>query len=214
VGEGGGGEQIMSMAISPPLAIQARDDERALALLAAGDERAAVNLYREHGRELYRFIARRVNGPTEDIEEILQDTMLAAVANAGSFRRECTIRTWLCSIAMKQILQRSRTALRKKRIPASQTCSLDESMLEWLQVSAGACPDRSADFANDLAVKEGVRQVMAALEDSYREVLLLRYVEDFSIREIARVCGKSERAVEGLLRRARLRAREIGAQYL
>ncbi|HET6383744.1 MAG TPA: RNA polymerase sigma factor [Armatimonadota bacterium] len=202
------------MTLTSPLALERRDDAGLLTSVANGDSRAIVNLYHEHARDLFRFIARRMDGPVEDVEEILQDTMLAAVSAAGKFRGDCSVRTWLCGIARNQIMQRRRTDLRKKRIPSSCTVSADENTIDYLQQSSVDGYLLPMDLAESLAMKETVRQIMDQLEPDYREALMLRYVDEFSIREIARICNKSERAVEGLLRRARLRAKEIGAQYL
>ncbi|MDQ2731680.1 MAG: sigma-70 family RNA polymerase sigma factor [Armatimonadota bacterium] len=200
------------MAMTSRVAAQVRADETSLSPVAGGDSRAVTAFYRQHALDVYRFIARRVEGPVEDIEELLQDTMIAAVRSAGRFRGECSVRTWLCSIARNQIMQRQRTDLRKKRIPASRSVALEEADQECLQhVSVVEGPE---DIGETLAAKEMVRQILEQLDPASREVLLLRYVDEFSVRDIAQIWNKSERSVEGLLRRARLRAREIGVQYL
>ncbi|MCA1594845.1 MAG: RNA polymerase sigma factor, partial [Chloroflexi bacterium] len=125
----------MSMAATSPLALAYREDDAVIALVAAGDQHGVLSLYRQHAADVYRFIARRVDGSPEDAEELLQDTMLAAVASATRFRGECSVRTWLCSIARRQILQRRRTDLRKKRVPAACRVSLDEGTMDWIQAA-------------------------------------------------------------------------------
>ena len=189
------------------------DDSSVLALVGSGDQRAVVSLYRQHAADVYRFIARRVDGSPEDAEEILQDTMIAAVASASRFRGECSVRTWLCSIARRQILQRRRTDTRKKRIPASCTLSLDESTIDWLHAASVEEQTLPPDAVESLSMRETVRRIMEELDDSGRDLLMMRYVDEFSVREIAQLYGKSERAIEGLLRRARQRAQEIGARF-
>jgi len=206
------GAKAVELTLTNPVALQS-GDEHLIGRVAAGDSRAVVCLYREHAREIYRFIARRVESPVEDIEEILQDTMLAAVVGASSFRRQCSLRTWLCGIARNQILQRRRTDLRKKRIPASRTVFVDEATLDAIQAARCEGCSSDGDLAEQLFTREMVFQILSKLEEGYREVLLLRYVEEFSIRDIAQLWNRSERAVEGVLRRARQRAKQIGAEY-
>lgn len=206
----------MSVVISPnvTVALLVVDDPDILPAVAAGDSRAIVRLYRQHAAALYSFIARRVQGPAEDVEEILQDTMLAAVRGAAHFRGDCGARTWLCSIARNQILQRQRSELRKKRVPASCTVHLDEEAMDALRSASDGSGSLTEDLLESLAARELVSAVLRELDSAYREVLLLRYVDDFSVKEIARIWNKSERSVEGLIRRALERSREIGKRYL
>lgn len=203
----------MGMAMTSPVAVPVRADDFPLSLVAAGEGRAVAAFYRQHASDVYRFIARRVEGPVEDIEELLQDTMIAAVRSAHRFRGECSVRTWLCSIARNQIMQRQRTDLRKKRIPSSLSVAMDEADMDSAHQQSVGC-ECSSDLGETLARQEMVRQILERLDPASREALLLRYVDEFSVRDIAQIWNKSERSVEGLLRRARQRAREIGVQYL
>ena len=71
------------------------------------------------------------------------------------------------------------------------------------------------DMAAGVAERLGTRQMMArlatVLSDAEREVLILRCLGELSIREVARVIGRSERAAETLLHRAKQKARkELG----
>ena len=54
---------------------------------------------------------------------------------------------------------------------------------------------------DQLAIRELVEQILLTLPEAEREALLLRYVEDLSVREIGRIMGRTEKAVESLLRR-------------
>ena len=182
--------------------------------LASGESRAVAAFYRDHAAEVYRFIARMVNARAEDIEEILQDTMVAAVQAAGRFRGECSVRTWLCGIARHQVFQRQRTDSRMKRIPGAITCSLDAPVSQDSRTMIGETLAVPGDQAAQAEMREALLCILERLDDQQREALVLHYAEGFSVRDIARIWSKSERSVEGVLRRARDRAREIGAEYL
>ena len=58
-----------------------------------------------------------------------------------------------------------------------------------------------------------LRKILDALPADWREVLLLKYVEELSLREIATSLGRSEKAVNSLLQRARAEARKRGETY-
>jgi RNA polymerase sigma-70 factor (ECF subfamily) len=186
-----------------------------MAMVARGDSRAVSEFYRSHASFLYRFITRHaLDACPEDLEELLQDTMLSAVTAAARFRGDCNVRTWLCGIALRQIQQRRRTEARHKRIPAGQTIPLDENVLDGLKMASVEGQVVPADIAESLAMQETVRQILAGMGETNRTVLLMRYVDGLTISEIAAALNRTERSVEGLLRRARQQAREIGEQYL
>jgi len=68
--------------------------------------------------------------------------------------------------------------------------------------------EMDAGVAQRLDAQRQVAALATALSGLEMEVLQLHFVEEFSLREIGRVVGRSERAVDSLLRRAKQKARE------
>jgi RNA polymerase sigma-70 factor, ECF subfamily len=173
-----------------------------LARVAQGDQEAVARLYDDYADAVFRFIYRRVDGCYEDAEELTQDTFLLAVSYAGTYDGSCAQLTWLCCLAKRCIADFCRRRGRQKRIPASAVVSLDCHGGEWN--SAGAAdPDMVPER---LETERLLDEAMARLKPDERDVLLLRYVEQFALGEIAVVLGRSVKGVESLLARARKKA--------
>jgi len=84
---------------------------------------------------------------------------------------------------------------RKKEV---LTVEIDENIKEKLK-------DQNKDILAEINAKQEVEEMMkslAKLKDEYREVIILRYIEEFSITEIAEITGKSGGSVRVLLHRA------------
>jgi RNA polymerase sigma-70 factor, ECF subfamily len=175
--------------------------------MARGDEVAAQGLIKAHGDALFRFVLRRTAGNIEDTEEIVQDAFVAAVRMGESYDGSCSVFTWLCSLARLKIGDRHKTQSRQKRAAEMPPLSLDDETLGTLR----RVHDRSASL-NDIVDQVDRVQMVQALLDSMspeqREAVTLRYVEQFSVGEIATIMARSEKAVERLLERAKERPRQ------
>ena len=180
--------------------------------MAHGDEPAVAEFYSAHVDAVFRFVIRRVDGRYEDAEEITQDVFVSALQLAPTYDASCSVTTWLCGIARVRLADFFDYHGRQKRIPREQLVSLDDEGVRPL-------PDATTDSSEEAAVSrlEAARltQVIAcALSDEEREALMLRFVDGFSIREIAVLLQRTEKAVEHLLTRARQKAARAVASQL
>lgn len=159
---------------------------------------------RRHGRWLRRVILTRV-GESQAVEEVMQEVSLAAVAGAAPARLDgAQIGAWLYRVAVRQtLLYRRRSGRRRKLVDAFAQrggAATDNAQavepLRWLL---------SAERA-DL-----VRQAMGRLPRRDADVLVLKYAEQWSYRQVAEHLGTTESAVEARLHRARAKLRaELG----
>jgi len=184
----------------------AEDTERMLiSAVACGDAAAVDELYRLHSEQVMRFIFRRVQEHLEDAEEITLDTFVSAINLAGGYDGRSSAFTWLCSIAKLRIIDFYRKRDRIKRIPEEVTEELDS-------LRAG-----TASFGQALEHVEArfvVDTMLHGLGEDEREAILLRYAEQLSVREIAALLKRSEKGVEGLLTRAKSKAKAAMADWL
>lgn len=107
----------------------------------------------------------------------MQNTMLKAFDNIGSFAGGCSVKTWLCSIARNAYFDH----LKKhdnKNIP------LDEGL-----DSIGGDPEKKA--MSRLSAVE-ILKLVHALEEPFREIFTLRFYGELKFSEIGEVFGKSE----------------------
>lgn len=136
-----------------------------------------------------------------DAEDVAQEAFLKAYRGLGSFRAEAKFSTWLMSI----VLNEARNRLRRKN--AVQIESLDEPPGAETRLSPALLRDWReipSETLERMEVRSMLRDAVAALSPIYREVLLLRDVEEMSVGESAQALGISQAAVKVRLHRARL----------
>jgi len=173
-----------SAAASPP----AGDDERVLIEAAQRDPLRFDALYERHFDRVYAFIARRATGRA-DAEDLTAEVFQRALANVGHFEwRGSPFVVWLLQIARNALADRwERAALERAEPPGE---------------SGDGVP---ADVDRRVMLSELVNR----LPQDQQRVVVLRFVEQKSVREIARELQRTEGAVKQLQFRAleSLRAR-------
>lgn len=136
-----------------------------------------------------RFIA-STGAPAADVDDLVQETLLHAWRNREQFRSEASPVTWVLSIAKNRVRMRLR-ALGAR--PAFGSIDREELPAEVVR-----SPEAAA----------AIRCALDAIDPEYAEVLVRRYLEGRSVREIAGALNESEKAVESRLHRAREALRE------
>jgi RNA polymerase sigma-70 factor (ECF subfamily) len=167
-------------------------DERTLVEAAQRDPRRFGELYELHFERVYAYVARRVHDRAA-AEDVTADVFHRALANLRQFEfRGAPFAAWLYRIAANAIADRAKRAGREWGNPASEPVT---------GPSTGAI-EEAERRARLLVLVKG-------LPEDQRRVLLARFAQERSIREIAQELGKSEGAVKQLQFRAleTLRAR-------
>jgi RNA polymerase sigma-70 factor (ECF subfamily) len=189
-----------SVAPRPTVADQPRDNDDDAALAARfvrgapGAFEAVVD--RHHGR-IHR-LASRLLGWAGDADDVVQDVFLAALKNAGRFRGDAGLRTWLTTITLNKCRSHRRGIIARLRLAAR---------------FGSSGPQREAPPADlpaaDADAFTRVRSALASLSPREREVIVLHYLEQTSVEQIAAMLGATRGAVEVRLHRARARLRAV-----
>lgn len=162
-----------------------------LLLQAAAGERDAVRrLLDEAGPVVYGFVFARVGGNAGVAEDIVQETFVEAVRSAAGFRGDSALTTWLCTIARRRLARHYEGERRQDVARSSLTLVADGS---------GAEPGR----AHEVDDRDALVRALGALSALHRQVLVLKYLDDRSVGEIADELGRSRVQVQSLLQRAR-----------
>ncbi len=177
------------------------EDERLLTGLRAGDEQAFETLVRLYGGRLLA-VARRFVRNDEDAQDIVQAAYLNAFRSVGQFEGQCLVGTWLHRIVVNTALMTLRSRRRKPET------SIDELLPTFLD--DGHHAEQFSDWcapADELLERKQDRDIVRAcidqLPDNYREVLILRDIEELSTEESARMLSMTPTAVKVRLHRAR-----------
>ena len=154
-----------------------------------------------HGRWLRTVLLARSREPIA-IDELLQEVALTAVRDGDSINDHSRIAPWLYQVAVRHALLHRRRLGRQRRVRNSFAERLDET------AASGIDPlDPLAWLLADERTQQ-VRDSLDALPPREAELLLLKYSEDWSYRQIAEHVGLSESAVDARLHRARQRPRK------
>jgi RNA polymerase sigma-70 factor, ECF subfamily len=177
------------------------DDQTILAGLRAGDQQAFETLVRVYGGRMLA-VARRFVRNDEDARDIVQSAYLNAFRSVGQFEGQCLIGTWLHRIVVNTALMTLRSRRRK---PESSIEDLLPAFLEdghhVEQFSDWAAP--ADELIHRSQMRAIVRSCIEQLPDNYREVLMLRDIEELSTDEAARMLAITPTAVKVRLHRAR-----------
>ena len=160
------------------------------------DAAAWDEFYEERSRELYGFVFPLVRGDTQAVADVFQDTWLDAISHIGQFDpQRGELRAWLFGIA------RRRVALHwRKRLARSGTAVAARADIPVEDLDGAVVPDDVIEHLEQAAV---VQASLLALPPERRQVLVDKYVDELSVAQIAARTGKSSKAVESLLSRAR-----------
>src|SRR5438477_611717 len=173
-----------------PIELSSADQDR-ISVQAAlrGDQAAFGDLVQRYQSAVYNMAYRMLGDPTE-AEDAAQEVFVRAWNQLHTFQLDRRFSTWLLSIASHYAID----VLRRRR----PTAPLDDVAL-YVE-SGDPQPD---DLALQSEQSDAVKQLLNTLPEKYRSVTVLRYYNDLSYEEIARITGLSESAVKTQLHRAR-----------
>jgi RNA polymerase sigma-70 factor (ECF subfamily) len=141
-----------------------------------------------------------------DAEDAAQDAVLKALANIRQFRAEARFSTWLIQITVNESLMRRRR--QKTRAVESIDEHRDEEgeyrprdFADWREIPSEALERKE--------VRQKLAEALGSLDRKYREVFMLRDMEQLNIQETAETLGISIASVKTRLLRARLMLRDL-----
>jgi RNA polymerase sigma-70 factor (ECF subfamily) len=175
---------------------QPLDDEALVQRVLAGDSAAYAILVRRHAARLFRA-ARAITQVDADAEEVVQQTYVRAWLKLDQFAGAARFSTWLTRIAINQAIARTRQRGRYGEV------ELRPAELTWLVATED--PEDHAALREHAAM---VAQGLAELPERYREIVLLRDVQELSVTQTAERLAISEDNVKIRLHRAKAMLRE------
>ena len=138
------------------------------------------------------LLANRLLGWPGEVEDITQDVFLSAFMGLKKFRNDCDVKTWLFTITINKCRTfRYRQFLLRRKISENPNAEL----------SAAAADKKITDSEKFNKVRKAVK----TLPPKYREVVVLRYLEELETEEISKMLGISSNTLHVRLNRARER---------
>jgi RNA polymerase sigma-70 factor (ECF subfamily) len=179
----------------------APDDVALLERIRAGDEQAYEALVRQHGGRMLA-VARRFLRTEEDSADAVQDAFLSAFRSLEGFERNSALGTWLHRIVVNVCLMRLRARSRSREV------RIDDLLPTFDETGHHSHPvrpwvDDALARLTRAETRAHVRACIDRLPDPYREVLVLRDIEELDTEQTAQQLGINPGAVKTRLHRAR-----------
>jgi RNA polymerase sigma-70 factor (ECF subfamily) len=163
-----------------------------------------------YGDMLFRYAQFRVRD-LQKAEELVQETLLAALQASGRFSGQSNFGTWLVGILKHKIIDHLRRRDREKPVPMDDDSAVNgmfNSRNHWTSQSAPHAWGYSPD---ELAQRAETSQMLAlcldALPDRYREVFIMSIMDGIDTGEICKILELNPNNLYMVLHRARLRLR-------
>ena len=178
----------------------ARADLALARRLIAGDQSAFEQFFADYFPRVYRFARTRLDGSEDAAEEVVQTTLIKALAKIHTYRGEAALLSWLCTFCRHEISAWYERVGRAGEVVLDPAAPETRGVLDALALLSQDNPERALDR---LEVRRFVHATLDHLPPRYGDALEWKYLEGLSVGEIARRLGIGYKAAESLLTRAR-----------
>jgi len=167
---------------------------------AQGDPAAFDRIVRVYGPELQRLARRLLGWPDpQGAEDALQEALMSAFTHCRSFRADSSLRTWLTRITIN--------SCRATQRRCAARAALLQRLMFWRRQEAAASKECGSDA-------QAVQAALRTLRAKDREIIVLHYLEEMSIGQIANLLRVTPGAVHTRLHRVRKRLTGLLGAYV
>jgi len=173
------------------------------------DENAFYILMKRYEPALLRYINRIMQASREEAEDLLQEIFIKVYRNINGFDINLKFSTWLYRIAHNEVISQYRKNRRYR-----SSLNIDDAVNDS-RLLVNFLTD-TFNMESDYLVREmgvEVKKVLEKLAPKYRDVLVLRYLEELSYEEISDIIQKPSGSVATLLNRAKEKFKKLAEQY-
>jgi len=168
-------------------------DQDLVAEVLRKDRKATAEFVARYANHVYGYVRRRLIPRADFVDDLVQEIFIAAWENLEKFRGDAPLRSWLLGIARHKVEDHYRKRLREIQLQDEEESAWDE-------------PASFHELEEAIAKRQAgqrTQEILKTLPETYSVILLWRYWEKRSLRDIAVQIGKTEKGVERMLARAR-----------
>lgn len=183
------------------------EDRKLTKRLLAGEERAFSEFFDENFSRLYRFALARLSDDPEAARDVAQSALSRALRKIHLYRGESALFTWLCVICRHEIADWWKKQSRyRDHIVLTEDYPDIRAVVEALDAPSDGSPQQQYQ---QLEVSRLIQVALDRLPPKYGNALEWKYIEGYSVKEIAARLGLSAEATQSVLARAKRSFREI-----
>ncbi len=160
------------------------DDIKVIQKILSGDVNSFEVLLNKYRDRIFRYVMNYI-GNYEDAMELTQDILFAVYKSLPSFRGESKFSTWLYSITANHCKNYKKKAIKLKKVPLFVVD-------EYGNENELSIADDNQNIEDNIIAKETMNIAMEELHklpSDYKEIIILRDIEDYSYEEIAEILG-------------------------
>ena len=191
------------------MASEEHEEAQFVARLVARDEGAFNELVITYQRRVFALVFRML-GRREEAEDLAQEVFVQVFKAIDQFRGDSKLSTWIYRIAVNLCKNRTKYLSRRHANDQDDVDAMADrlpfSAAKGVSVGGISRPD---ELVEGMQLEVVVKRAIAQIEPEFREVLILRDVEDMSYEEIAEVTGLADGTVKSRIHRARAQLRAI-----
>ena len=181
-------------------------DKQLAERLLRGDQASFDVFFNTYYPRLFRFALARLGNDSDLADETAQVVLCQALSKMETYRGEAPLFSWLCTFCRYEVSKQRKA---RDRAQGDQPLTEDDpsvqAALDSLLAQSAENPDTSL---HHVELRRLIKVAMDHIPSMYAEVLELKYVHELSVNEIAETLGKSPKALESALTRARAAFRD------
>lgn len=166
-----------------------------LVKLSLENQENFVYLVDRYKGKLSSYIKRLTNANNEDAEDILQEVFIKVYLNLNGFNKDLKFSSWVYRITHNQVISGHRKI---KARPEGYAVNLDDQLAKNL-----AAETDIEGQADNKILQQVISVVLKKMDSKYREVLVLKYLEEKSYQEISDILKKPLGTVASLMNKAK-----------
>jgi RNA polymerase sigma-70 factor (ECF subfamily) len=191
------------------LASEEETEAQFVARLVARDESAFNELVVTYERRVFALVFRML-GRRDEAEDLAQEVFVQVFKAIEQFRGESKLSTWIYRIAVNLCKNRTKYLARRHAGDQDDVDAMAERVpLSRAKGATVGDVSRPDELVEGMQLEVVVKRAIAQLEPEFREVLILRDVEDLSYEEIAAITGLPDGTVKSRIHRARAQLRAL-----
>ena len=172
--------------------------------LTLRDQEMFLHLMQRYEGKLSRYIRRFAYVDTQTVEDILQEVFIKIYKNLNDFDLDLSFSSWAYRITHNEAINYLKKLDRQKSIPLE---SDDEDVVSLISIL-----ESDVDIVKELSKKElqkKVQEVLSMLSPDFREILILKFLEEKEYKEISDILKKPMGTVATLINRAKAQFKQI-----
>lgn len=169
-------------------------DEELVKMTLANQDDFLYLVDRYRGK-LTSYIRRITNVNSEDAEDILQDVFIKVYLNLNDFNSDLKFSSWIYRIAHNQVISNHR---KLKARPEGYAVDIEDGLIHTLASEIDIVKE-----ADSKILRTSINGILSGLDEKYREVLVLKFLEEKNYQEISDILKKPLGTVASLINKAK-----------